>query len=304
MRCVFIIVFCFLQCSCYSIYNYESCIKSNDFRRFNYLIDNNYNIENIKDSKGDNILHYAVKYGRYNMVKKIVDDNIINIDLRNNYNETPLFYATKFASNDIKIVDYLLSHGASIDSRNGIYFMTTPICNAITHGNINVIKCILKYKPDLNIPVEIGEKNVHTMHVIYLALISENNTDMLKLLLEENVDLKRKKDLGYELLIGASTFRYKNWKDKIRLLVEKGIDVDSQNKNGYTYMMKIVLENKINTEIDIMKYFLTFKPNPNIKNNDGLTAYDLALKNEDDEMIKIISNYMNKYNKESISQSK
>ena len=295
MRCILFLIVSSIICCCDSSQNFESCVVSNDYIRFKSLVDNCENIKDIKDAKGDTVLHYAVKYGRFEMVKKIIDEKKIDIDVKNSNNETPLFYATKFASNDIKIVEYLLSHGASVDSQNGIYHVSTPICNAISLGNINVIQCILKHKPNLNIPIEIkGKSTNRKMHILSAVLFSENDVAILKLLLKENIDLLIRKDLGLELLSAATFYVSKNWKGKMKCLIDNKIDINSRSETGFTFMMKMAADaNAYN--VNVMKYFLQFNPDPFVKNNEGLTAYDIANRNGNEKMIETIKDYMEKY---------
>ena len=129
--------------------------------------------------------------------------------------------------------------------------------------------------------------------------MKNKNLDVLNMLLKYGLNLNYTETAGCDLLF-FSGINKRMWKMNMKEMINNGLDVNSLNGKGYSYLMILTCSNFRN-KYEILNCFLEFKPNPNIKNNDGLTAYDLALKIEDDEMIKIISNYRNKYNSESIS---
>ncbi len=64
----------------------------------------------IVDNNGQTPIYYAIRYGRFEMVEFLIQNNT-NINLEDKKNQTPLMWAKKYAKQ--QILELLLSHGAA-----------------------------------------------------------------------------------------------------------------------------------------------------------------------------------------------
>ena len=282
-----------------SAYDFENSLSNKDYERFEIMLSECNNVSDIQNAFGDTLLHMTVMYDQPDFLKRIMNLNQIDVNRKNNKNQSPLFYSVIFQS--APIADILLKKGAKIDELNSFSgYLYTPLEKAVMDDNSDLVKVLLEYKPNLDV------KTVDLRHkgwdVLKQYFMKNKNLDVLNMLLEYGLKLNYSETAGCDLLF-FSGLNKRMWKMNMKEMIVNGLDINSLNGKGFSYLMILSCSNFRN-KYEVIRYFLEFKPDPNIKNNDGLTAYDLALKNEDDEMIKIISNYMNKYNKESISQSK
>lgn len=280
-------------------YDFENALNNKDYERFEIMLLECKNVSNIQNTFGDTLLHITVMYDRPDFLQRIIALNQIDINKNNHKNQSPIFYAVLF--NRYNCAKILLEKGAKLNELNEFSsYLYTPLEKAVMDDNSDLVKVLLKYKPNLEVkPVDSRHKG---WDVLKQYFMKNKNLDVLNMLLKYGLNLNYAETAGCDLLF-FSGINKRMWKMNMKEMINNGLDVNSLNGKGYSYLMILTCSNFRN-KYEILNYFLEFKPNPNIKNNDGLTAYDLALKNEDDEMIKIISNYMNKYNKESISQSK
>lgn len=291
-----IIVFSLFLISANDFVNFEEELQNNNTDSFLTMLEQHDDISAVHNSFGDSLLHLAIMYKKYTVVEIIISRNQIDINKKNDKNQSPLFYSVLF--NDATIADLLLSKGAKINELNEFSgYLYTPLEKAVMDDNSDLAKVLLKYKPNLEVkPVDSRHKG---WDVLKQYFMKNKNLDVLNMLLKYGLNLNYAETAGCDLLF-FSGINKRMWKMNMKEMINNGLDVNSLNGKGYSYLMILTCSNFRN-KYEILNYFLEFKPNPNIKNNDGLTAYDLALKIEDDEMIKIISNYRNKYNSESIS---
>ena len=142
-------------------------------------------------------------------------------------------------------------------------------------------------------------------------------TDIAELLLENGANLETKDSMGMTALsYGVSAKRY----DIVEFLLNVGANPNNINKGGYTPLASALLhgnekisrllierganlnnkDNKGNTplmytndgEIDIVELLLENGADPTLQNNDGKSAYELALDNGHIEKARLIREYM------------
>ena len=113
-------------------------------------------------------LHFAVIYGKLNMVKHLINKgakiNSVNINIINS-----LYLAVGF--NYLKIIEFLLKNKANVNiviqpSRD------TPLHIASSNGNINIIKLLLQY----------GANKKARNNYNYLPINKSNNNNIKNLL--------------------------------------------------------------------------------------------------------------------------
>ena len=89
--------------------------------------------------KDDAPIHIATANGNLQIIKYLIENQNVDINLKGSGNWTPLHYACKNGS--LPIVEYLISKGAQIDAKND--YWETPLHIASYFGNSNVIRYLV-----------------------------------------------------------------------------------------------------------------------------------------------------------------
>lgn len=171
-------------------------------------------------------LVFAIKY-EPNMVDRFIRRNDINLNQKDEENNTPLYYATQM--NNLDIVEKLLKNGANPNIRIGN--SKTLIELAIRSKNDKLVDLLLKYNTKTNINHRIFKHNL--LHVItryYPEILNRFLLDkeLMKKINSKNYAGKTPIDLlvdkSYEpllVLYGAKPKNYKQILEKIRLTHKK-----------------------------------------------------------------------------------
>lgn len=141
--------------------------------------------------------------------------------------------------------------------------LTAEIIQKVYRNNVAEIKSIV-HKDEL----EFKDNDGRTLlfHAIYAK-----NEELIKWILDQGVDINLKDKIGWtplhyaaqEYLIGIS-----------KILIEKGADVNAQDMNGNTVLWRATFASMGKGEI--IKVLLEKGAIPEIKNNYGISAIDLA----------------------------
>lgn len=78
-----------------------------------WLIDNGANV-NHKDRNGDSALHFAAQQKTVECAKILIEKGA-DIEIQDNYGNTPLWRAIFFSKGDISMVNLLVENGANLD---------------------------------------------------------------------------------------------------------------------------------------------------------------------------------------------
>lgn len=169
-----------------------------------------------------------------------------DIDIQNEHGKTALMLAAK--EGDCKLVQILLDLGANPNDKYG-----STLIFAEAKEDENMVKMLLSYRADCNIPDECG------------------NTPLIRAILNvSKVILKSNKKVYYQ---------------RIKLLINSGADVNFQRriefaygyqrlKIGYTPLMLAVIYG----EKDIIEMLINAGADVNMQDSDGVTALYLAVK--------------------------
>lgn len=108
--------------------------------------------------------------------------------------------------------------------------------------------------------------------------IRSNDTSVVLGLLDQNPDLANQRDVrGFSPLIMAT---YAGTEEMVKILLERGAEVNAQDANGNTALMGVAFKGKI----DIAKLLVSFGADSQLRNHNGDTAYDFAIKYNQQEM--------------------
>lgn len=125
--------------------NALNSIKNNDEKKFKKVINMN---EDIIDEKinGSYLLHYACKYGCFEILSYILLNNY-NYKISDSYGIYPQHYA--IISNKVIIIDILIvfNYDINVKDKNN----NTCLHYAVLNDNIQMVKTLLNYNIDINV---------------------------------------------------------------------------------------------------------------------------------------------------------
>ncbi len=218
----------------------------------------------------------AARKGDLDTVKKLVARGA-NCKTRNSFDLDAAYFALGYGH--FKVAEYLYKLHPAVNIID--FELMTPLNRAIQNNKLELCKLFLKLGANPNqIP---GKKH-------YLALFTAvdiGNLEIIKLL------LKNKADTNILDLYGQKTPLIHMIKDKdhdledhviVKLLLENGADPNKADKSGWTPLMHAAKQNcGYCTEL-----LLIYGANPNLKNKSGQTAADIAKKEKNREVLKVL----------------
>lgn len=254
---------------------------------------------NAKNEIGETAFFIALVYNNIDLVQLLIKKGI-DVNEIDKYGYTPLMRVAKYGNSNITkallkkttskdIVNLLLIRKNKIpltnkeitDLRNSIMidinatnkYGNTALMTALDKRNIKVAKLLIQKGANINI------KNAQGYAAIDFAAHKRFLPDMLQLLIDKGADVNKKCNDGQSLL--SKSFMKRN-KKIIQILLENGAKVDT-NSNELADMM--LWTTKTNgdreTQLSIVNHLLKYKNAINIKDNNGNTPLDYAIKNTD-----------------------
>ncbi|KAL4617467.1 KN motif and ankyrin repeat domain-containing protein 1-like [Arapaima gigas] len=108
-------------------------------------------IVNMADGNGNTALHYSVSHSNFEIVKKLLDADVCNVNQQNKAGYTPIMLAALAAveaSKDMRVVEELFSKGDvnAKASQAG----QTALMLAVSHGRMDMVKALLACGADVN----------------------------------------------------------------------------------------------------------------------------------------------------------
>lgn len=214
-----------------------------------FLDDNNIKIANVYDRRGQKPLLITIYHNKkhgYEITKELIKRGAL-VNSKTNGIRTELIIAMGEYRFDICLE--LLNNGACVNSTNKIN--STPLLSASSNGFSNMVKELISRGANVN------HANNDNKTALHLALDYES----VFYAYYDNTDGKCKK----------ATNEY-NPSEVVDILLKNGADANHRLKNGNTPLfMKL-------SKTDIEK-LIKYGADINIRNNDGLTAHDYAIKN-------------------------
>ena len=197
-----------------------------------------------------NFLH-ACRYGQMYVIEELIDK--VNINVQDEEGYTPLMNA--ITEGEIEVVKILLEHNADVtkikdNSGRNAFFWAAVL------DELEMLKLFEKYNPDFNIADNYGSN----------ALFFTRKAETVNYLLKNGADINKKNKSGRTPLIQHS-LAYEN-QDHVKFLLEKGADINAQDNEGVTTLMFAVQTDKTKI-IDIC---LSEKADINMKDKEGKTA--------------------------------
>ena len=232
-----------------------------------------------KKLPGFSALNNAVQFGQLSCAKLLIEfgANLVHRDMTN----TALHSASYGGHPDV--VEYLIKEvGMDINQRNTAN--RTPLYQSITQGHYSVAKVLLGYGADPN--VVLNEENETLVHIA----VKEGAKEILSLLLEAKARPDEPLRNGTTpLMIAVQSDR----DDYIPLIMAYGITLAKKDQEGGTIMHHIAKHNscasakyilkRIGAMKGITQEFQIFKNT----NENGKSAYDVAIECHSEEVLKI-----------------
>lgn len=229
---------------------------------------------------GETALMLAASRGNRNIIRLLLEYKA-DINAKDSFGQTAIFRATN--NKDFKTVKLLLHLGAdaTVVDKYGRKLPGTEnvLIEASRKGDLNKVKNLINKGTNINATDQEG--------VTALMRAAANNRKyIVELLLKNQAKPNLADKQGKTALIYAATNGYI---DIVALLLENGADI---NQNGST---GTALNNAAKWGyIDIVKLLLEKGAIIHLKDNQGNTALDNALKNDRIEIVKMLQNCDNK----------
>ncbi len=249
------------------------------------LLKHNPNVD-LQNKNRFTALMFAIQNGHEKVVEMLLEHNP-NVDLQNKDGWTALMIASQKGHE--KVVEMLLRHNPNVDLQNKDGF--TTLMFAAQHGHKEIVQMLVKkngVKGQLGIDALMLASIAGHMDVakILIAKIEELDQDLkkeledaskkdcldiIKTLIKQNVNILGSN--GRNALITAAYF---NKSEIVRILIEKGVNVNASFHDGITALMRA--SQKGHTEI-VRMLVVEYGADVNATAS-GKTAYDLAANDE------------------------
>jgi len=211
--------------------------------------------DNLVVKELQTILKAFQEYRQYDSLKQFTDLDEIDHKL----GLTTLIDCCGF--NLIKPVKFLVSQGADININiDGEYALLHALLNVSIDEDCEIFNLLMSKGADVNLFDE--EDN----NLLLTALKEIKNNDVIKIILPLTENINHQNHWGQTALM----LSYDNL-EIMELIVEKGADLNIKDEKGCTALMWC-RENECE---DTEEYLISIGANPDIKNNDGLSFYDL-----------------------------
>lgn len=175
-----------------------------------------------------------------------------------------------FYYSEVKELTSLVTHGVNINFKDACG--NTALIHSILSGRNDIVQMLIDLYADLNI------RDTHGCSPITIAALY-HNTDIVKVLIEGKANLNSQNIVGNSALttailnssiVRSDSFAFWN---TVKILIAAKIDLNLQDIDGNTALVSAVYSHNLK----LIKLLLSAGANPKIKNNQGKTAYDIAL---------------------------
>jgi len=283
-----------------------------DFTLINYFLSKGLDIKST-DKSGNTVFNYAAKGGNIPTLKKLLEKGV-------KFDDNALFMASQggrgMAPNKLETYQYLESLGINLNAinKNGEnvlhsivrkeqqveiikYFVSkgvdanksdndgnTPFMNAASvNGELEVIYLFANSIKDIN------QRNTKGVSALGFA-VKGNTAEIVKFLLDKGTDVNTVdvsgENLAAYLIQSYNPQKNQVFQEKAKVLVDKGLDMQTPQKNGNTLYHLAVAKN----DVSLVKFINSnYKVDLNAKNSEGMTALHKAtLIANDDSLLKYL----------------
>eukprot|EP00931_Biecheleriopsis_adriatica_P101932 TRINITY_DN76980_c0_g1_i1.p1 TRINITY_DN76980_c0_g1~~TRINITY_DN76980_c0_g1_i1.p1 ORF type:complete len:327 (-),score=81.78 TRINITY_DN76980_c0_g1_i1:102-1061(-) len=228
------------------------------------------------ENEGDNPLMFAISLGQDEALKTILAASA-DADVPNRIGQTPLMKAVN--AENLPVVQRLLEWKVNVNAttEGKLRFGKTALLVAAEKNNVDIAEELVKAGADALTQDERG-------HTPLFPAAFRCNTAMLELLLKARADAAAKGKFGNTALTMAlDSFSFKA--EAMKLLLDSGSPVDTQDPHGDTALIKAVEEGRD----DAAKLLVEAKADLTLKNKEGKSALDVAREKGNSVLVELLS---------------
>ncbi len=267
-----------------------------DFTLIDYLISKGASLDD-NDKNGNGIFEYAAKGGNIDFLKTLIKKGVkkgknaiifASQGLRRKKNTLKVYqflesqgikpntidekgrnplHSIAYNSKDIAIYKYFIDKGVDVNlqDKGG----NSPFMNASHSNKLKVVTLLSKYVTNIN------KKDNNGRSALTMA-VNRNTTDVIEFLLEKgaNIHTKDKKGntLSYYLVNNYNNKNTKRFEDKLALLQKHKLIINQPQNSGNNLLH--IATNR--SDLDLLKRLVEFNIDVNAKNDENLTALQIA----------------------------
>jgi hypothetical protein len=112
---------------------------------------------NVKNRRGRKQLHFCAENGFTSSVKRLLSIRNINVNVKDDWNETPLHWAAY--NGHIEIARLLLQNGAEVNAKSR--WDRTPLHFSAFHGHVDILHLLVENGADLDAQSNDGGRALH-----------------------------------------------------------------------------------------------------------------------------------------------
>jgi ankyrin repeat protein len=230
--------------------------KDGDLEKVKQLLERGADVNAKDEILGETALMWASSNGQKEVVEFLIEKGA-DVNAKTRFGNTALMYASEKGHKEV--VELLIKKGADINARDE--YGWTPLVYACIHKEI--VEILLQNGADVNVKDESGKS-------VLMYAIECQCYEIANLLIEKGADVNVKSISGETALIIATKI-----KEKSDLLS----DAFGLTKAFYNYRKLII------------KLLLEKGADVNVKDENGNTALTYALKNQDNEIVELLKSY-------------
>lgn len=194
-----------------------------------------------------------------------------------------------------EVVELLLNHGVDIDIASLHSHLTMPQLAAVASKDLETLRTIFRASPaNLLISKNKGQSLLHI-----LCEMPQNQTERIKLLIDEGVDINSTNKRGETALITAlrgGTAISVGFHDggpvnieNLRFLIEAGIDIEASDTDGCTAIHALAVDYwSVDDKQALAKILMNVGANVNQQDNSGFTPLHYAALAHSAEMVRCL----------------
>jgi E3 ubiquitin-protein ligase mind-bomb len=223
-----------------------------------------------QDERGRTALHFAIREKNKTAVKVLLKRDDVDVNLKNNYNQTALHYACFWKNMPIDLFKVILEKSTHVNAQEEDG--DTALHLAIMYKSATALKELLK-RDDVNVNI----KNNHSVTALQFASVWKNiPVDLFRVILTKLADIINAQDED-----GFTALHYaiigKNRTTVEELLKRDDVNENVNLKNNYNYTILHVASVWKNIPIDLFIKILEETTDVNAKDEDGNTALHWAI---------------------------
>jgi len=197
----------------------HQAVKEGKFEVVKKMLEKEPDLVRAVDSEGITPLHLAAEHGRQQIVELLLEKGA-DVNAKSGFKRTPLHYAA--SSGHEGIVGRLMAKGAELNALDS--FVLSSIFMAAYNGHQKIVEMLLSSGIDLNTT----EKNSVTL--LHAAAMS-GNAELVKMLLAKGIDRNIRNSYGKTPLHFAAS---RGREAVVKLLIDRGSDLNLKSLDGRT----------------------------------------------------------------------